>query len=73
MQELPGYDSNAFLADLGGSLGFFLGLSVIGLIEIIEKLLKAIFCYTKSAQKDKKKTDLFEVEKHKQVENSLKY
>lgn len=37
--ERPGYDSSQFLADIGGSLGFLLGLSVIGLIVVIEKLL----------------------------------
>lgn len=49
MEELPGYDFNAFLSDLGGSLGFFLGLSVIGTIGIIEKFLRIIFCYAKPA------------------------
>lgn len=37
--ERPGYDFSQFVADMGGSLGFLLGLSVIGLIVVIEKLL----------------------------------
>ena len=28
-----------FVADMGGSLGFLLGLSVLGLIVVLEKLL----------------------------------
>lgn len=37
--ERPGYDFSQFVADMGGSLGFLLGLSVIGLIVVLEKLL----------------------------------
>lgn len=36
MQERPSYDSTQFIADVGGSLGFLLGLSVLGLIGILE-------------------------------------
>lgn len=39
IEERPGYDSSQFVADMGGSLGFLLGLSVIGLIVVLEKLL----------------------------------
>ncbi|XP_046966153.1 acid-sensing ion channel 2 [Vanessa cardui] len=34
-EERFNYDWNLFLSDLGGSIGFLLGLSVIGLIDII--------------------------------------
>lgn len=37
--ERPGYDFSQFVADMCGSLGFLLGLSVIGLIVVLEKLL----------------------------------
>lgn len=37
-QEKPGYDLNQFVADIGGSLGFLLGLSVLGLILMLEKV-----------------------------------
>lgn len=43
IEERPGYDSSQFVADMGGSLGFLLGLSVIGLIVVLEKLLGYLF------------------------------
>ena len=39
IEERAGYDFSQFVADMGGSLGFLLGLSVIGLIVVLEKLL----------------------------------
>lgn len=39
IEERAGYDFSQFVADMGGSLGFLLGLSVIGLIVVIEKIL----------------------------------
>ncbi|KAJ0176846.1 hypothetical protein K1T71_008025 [Dendrolimus kikuchii] len=36
-EERYNYDWNLFLSDLGGSIGFLLGLSVVGLLEILEK------------------------------------
>lgn len=39
IEERAGYDFSQFVADLGGSLGFLLGLSVIGLIVVLEKVL----------------------------------
>lgn len=39
IEERPGYDFSQFVADMGGSLGFLLGLSVIGLIVVLEKVL----------------------------------
>ncbi|KAL7043303.1 hypothetical protein ACKWTF_001443 [Chironomus riparius] len=43
LSEKSGYDSTQFLADMGGSLGFLLGLSVIGFIIILEKFLGYMF------------------------------
>lgn len=37
------YGFSQFIADIGGSLGFLLGLSVIGIITILEKLLEFLF------------------------------
>lgn len=37
-EERPNYDLTQFVADMGGSLGFLLGLSVLGLIKILEKV-----------------------------------
>lgn len=42
MEEIVGYDWNALLADLGGSLGFLLGLSVISMIGLAEELFSTI-------------------------------
>lgn len=44
---MPGYDLSQFVADMGGSLGFLLGLSVLGLIGLFEKVRTvgdAFFC-----------------------------
>lgn len=38
IEEMPGYDLSQFVADMGGSLGFLLGLSVLGLIGLFEKV-----------------------------------
>lgn len=38
IEEKPGYDFSTFVADMGGSLGFLLGLSVLGFITILEKI-----------------------------------
>lgn len=43
IEERPGYDFSQFVADMGGSLGFLLGLSVIGLIVVLEKILGYLF------------------------------
>lgn len=42
-EERPGYDFSQFVADMGGSLGFLLGLSVLGLIGILEKVSEITF------------------------------
>ncbi|XP_057654223.1 acid-sensing ion channel 5 [Diorhabda carinulata] len=43
MSEILGYDSNQLLSDIGGSLGFLLGLSVISLICLLEEISRLIF------------------------------
>ncbi|XP_037958942.1 uncharacterized protein LOC119688336 [Teleopsis dalmanni] len=43
IEERPSYDTTQFIADIGGSLGFLLGLSVLGLIGILENLT-LFFC-----------------------------
>lgn len=43
IEERAGYDFSQFVADMGGSLGFLLGLSVIGLIVVLEKVLGYLF------------------------------
>jgi len=42
IEERPSYDTTQFIADVGGSLGFLLGLSVLGLIGILEHVGLAI-------------------------------
>ncbi|XP_037711423.1 uncharacterized protein LOC119548315 [Drosophila subpulchrella] len=43
IEERPSYDTTQFIADVGGSLGFLLGLSVLGLIGILEHMT-LFFC-----------------------------
>lgn len=43
MSESYAYDWNLFLADLGGSLGFLLGLSVLGVVSFLEQIVKILF------------------------------
>ncbi|XP_020714287.1 uncharacterized protein LOC101456160 [Ceratitis capitata] len=43
IEERLSYDTTQFIADIGGSLGFLLGLSVLGLIGILEHLT-LFFC-----------------------------
>ncbi|KAM7352117.1 amiloride-sensitive sodium channel pickpocket 17 isoform 2-T2 [Cochliomyia hominivorax] len=38
IEERPSYDTTQFIADVGGSLGFLLGLSVLSLIGILEHM-----------------------------------
>lgn len=37
------YDWSVFLSDLGSSLGFLLGLSVLGIIGIVERLIDLLY------------------------------
>ena len=39
-----GYDWSLFISDLGGSLGFLLGLSVLGIIGIFERIIELCCC-----------------------------
>lgn len=43
VEERPGYELSQFVADMGGSLGFLLGLSVIGIITVVELILGYLF------------------------------
>ncbi|XP_053960576.1 uncharacterized protein LOC128864843 [Anastrepha ludens] len=43
IEESLGYDTTQFIADIGGSLGFLLGLSVLGLIGLMEHIA-LFFC-----------------------------
>lgn len=58
LEERSSYDTSQFLADMGGSLGFLLGLSVIGFIIVLEKILGYLFLdklveeYKQKAQKE---------------------
>ncbi|KDR23103.1 Amiloride-sensitive cation channel 2-A, neuronal [Zootermopsis nevadensis] len=42
-EEHLAYDWSLFLSDLGGSLGFLLGLSVLGIIGIVERLIDLLY------------------------------
>ncbi|XP_002014740.2 acid-sensing ion channel 4-A [Drosophila persimilis] len=57
IEERPSYDTTQFIADIGGSLGFLLGLSVLGLIGILEHMT-LFFCggfIKRMQQKEKSK------------------
>lgn len=43
IEERTAYDSSQFLADMGGSVGFLLGLSIIGIITALEIVLGYMF------------------------------
>lgn len=51
MEEVIGYDWNSFLSDLGGSLGFLLGLSVLGMITMAEQVVNTIIKIKNSKNK----------------------
>lgn len=51
VEEFHGYDLTQFVADLGGSLGFLLGLSVLGLIGLLEKIVALLFIRNLIAEK----------------------
>ncbi|XP_050298509.1 uncharacterized protein LOC126737577 isoform X2 [Anthonomus grandis grandis] len=42
MMEMEGYNANAFISDIGGSLGFLLGLSVISFLAVLEAIICGI-------------------------------
>ncbi|XP_046400901.1 uncharacterized protein LOC124167144 [Ischnura elegans] len=42
MEEHWGYDFTQFVADAGGSLGFILGMSVVGAVAILEQLAETL-------------------------------
>lgn len=56
--ETWSYDFTQFFADAGGSLGFVLGVSVIGIVEIFEKIVEIM-----SSRKEDKMTKQDEAEK----------
>nr|CAD7598041.1 unnamed protein product [Timema genevievae] len=50
VREHYAYDWSLFIADLGGSLGFLLGLSVIGLINLLERLVETALSFSERRQ-----------------------
>ncbi|XP_058056300.1 acid-sensing ion channel 2 [Anopheles bellator] len=54
VEEFHGYDFNQFVSDLGGSLGFLLGLSVLGLIGLLEKIVEMVFIRRLIAERRKR-------------------
>jgi hypothetical protein len=45
VSEFPSMDGTALLGNLGGTLGLFLGMSVISILEIIEVLIEGMLYY----------------------------
>ncbi|KAH9491445.1 hypothetical protein Btru_032202, partial [Bulinus truncatus] len=54
LSETPSYEVAQFLSDIGGTIGLWIGLSVIGMCEIVYLLVQLIF-YTHSFCTQKKK------------------
>jgi hypothetical protein len=50
-EERLAYDWSLFLSDLGGSLGFLLGLSVLGIIGIVERLIDLLYSSLRPPEK----------------------
>lgn len=67
MNEIMGYDWNLFLSDLGGSLGFLLGLSVLSAIGVIGQIFEGFI-----KKKGKKKEDDLKQKQINDIENYLK-
>lgn len=65
MDEVIGYDWNVFLADIGGSLGFLLGLSVIGAITLVEQIVLLLFMRKPKKQENKEVNNEKEKEANK--------
>lgn len=55
IEERSGYDFSQFVADMGGSLGFLLGLSIIGIITALEIILGYLFLDQLTEKLKKKK------------------
>ncbi|XP_076462883.1 acid-sensing ion channel 4-A-like [Babylonia areolata] len=43
VEELPFYDIERFLSDIGGTLGLWIGVTALGLVELFELVLFAVF------------------------------
>lgn len=58
MDEVLGYDWNNFISDMGGSLGFLLGLSVIGALSLVEQIFLLLLCnrWGKKKQRENEKS-----------------
>lgn len=69
MNEVYGYDWNLFIADLGGSLGFLLGLSVLGLVSTLEHIVNLVL----KVKKVKDNANIEQGEKNKAVEENEAY
>lgn len=57
VEERSGYDFSQFVADMGGSLGFLLGLSIIGIITALEIILGYLFLDRLTEKLKKKRSD----------------
>lgn len=53
MDERYSYDWNNFISDLGGSVGFLLGLSVVGIIAYLERIIQFAVTFLKKMKKVK--------------------
>lgn len=58
MDEVLGYDWNNFISDMGGSLGFLLGLSVIGALSMVEQIFLLLFDNNKWSKRKQKEENI---------------
>lgn len=71
---MAGYDWSQFVADMGGSVGFLLGLSIIAVIVVLEKILGHLFLndFIERYKEKKKKRDELE-RKYESEKTNLKF
>ena len=63
VMESPGYGEEQMIADIGGMLGLFIGLSAIGLVEIIQLLIRICHrCCQKEKEEDQEKQDKLKID-----------
>lgn len=61
MNEMTSYNFNALLCDIGATLGLFMGLSLITIIEVLEYVIIACLSRIKSRKESSSTVNFFSV------------